>query len=148
MLSPNDPQPEPAPPRTLRWRSWPLTENLPRSILRVALFLGLCALVGVGFGGWEYALLAMVLVGLSLLRFFLPTTYVLDEQAATARVLGPARKLPWSQVRRVGVGPAGVFLSPFERPSRLDSFRGMFLRFAHNADEVTSFVRKQTDVAS
>ena len=39
----------------------------------------------------------------------------------------------------------GLFLSPFDRSSRLDSFRGIFLPLGQNGSAVTAFVRAQVE---
>ncbi len=129
----------------LSWRSLPVVDDFPRSLLLVAAVVAICAAAAVAFQGLGYGVLAAVLLGGSLARYFVPTDFELDEQGATVRFLGQSRQVPWSEVQRVEVGRNGVHLSPFERPSRLDSFRGAFLRFAGNGDEVASFVQRQTN---
>jgi hypothetical protein len=109
----------------------------------VAASVAVCVAAGVGFGGAGYALLAAAMLAVSLARYFLPTWYELGEAGVAVRFLGRVRAVPWSQVQRVATHREGVFLSPFERPSRLDPFRGTFLRFAGNADEVVSFVESR-----
>ena len=136
-----------AAPESLRWRSHPVADEFPRSLLNVGVLLGASVAVAVAFGGAGYGLVAAGLLGLSLARYFLPTDFELDGEGATVRLLGHARRVPWDAVRRVLVHREGVFLSPFARRSRLDSFRGTFLRFAGNADEVTRFVRRQATLA-
>ena len=133
---------------SLSWRSWPLVDEWPASLAKAALVAVMCAAVGVGFGGAGYALLAAAFLVLSLARFFLPSRFVLDAAGVSRRTPGGRGQLAWAQVRRVVVGQAGVFLSPFEKPSRLDSFRGVFLPFAGNAAEVTEFVRRRTNLVA
>ncbi len=128
---------------TLRWRSFPLVDDFPRSLVLVAAVVAICVVVAMAFGGAGYGLLSLALLGVSLARYFVPTNFELDEEGATVRLLGQVRRVPWSQVRRVSVDRTGVHLSPFARPSRLDSFRGTYLRFAGNADEVVSFVKRR-----
>ena len=111
---------------------------------RWAAVVGICVAVGVSFGGAGYGLLAGVLLGASLGRYFVPTRFELDAEGVIVRFLGQTRRVPWGAVRRVAVGREGVFLSPFAEPSRLDSFRGTLLRFAGNGDEVVSFVQRHT----
>ena len=123
-----------------------MADEWPGSLAKVAVVAAMCAAAGVAFGGAGYALLAAAFLVLSLARFFLPSRFVLDAAGVTRRSAGGRGQLAWSQVRRVVVGQAGVFLSPFERPSRLDSFRGLFLPFAGNAAEVTEFVRGKTNL--
>jgi len=135
-------------PVMLKWRSYPLVDDFPKSLALVGLLAGVCVLVGFAFGGAGYGLLAAVLLGASLARYLLPTRFVLDAGGVTIRLLGHDRHVAWSQIKRISVQRAGVFLSPFERSSRLDSFRGTFLRFAGNADEVRSFVESKVPLAA
>jgi len=130
----------------LRWRCCPLADEFPRSLVFVATFVGVVVAVRLAFGGFAYALLAAGLLAASLARYFLPTAFRLDDAGVTVRFLGRARRLPWEQVRRVSVQPTGVFLSPSEGLSRVDSFRGMFVRFGGNADEVVRFVRSKANL--
>ena len=129
--------------KTMRWRSYPLVEDFRRSTLLIATMLLVCASVQAGFGGFGYAVLAAVFMAISLSSYFLPSWYELDDDGAAVRFLGRTRRLGWREVRRVDVRRDGVHLSPFEAPSRLDPFRGLVLRFAGNADEVTRFVESQ-----
>ncbi len=128
---------------TIRWQSRPIADDFPVSLLLVAACVGACAGAAVAFGGLLYAGLAAVVLGVSLARYFLATDYEMDEQGVTVRYFGQSRTVPWSKVRRVTVGPKGVYLSPFEKASRLDSFRGTLLRFAGNAEKVVEFVDGQ-----
>lgn len=128
---------------TLRWRSHPVADDYPRSLLLVALVVAISVGVWISFDGIGYALLTAGLLVGSLARYFAPTWYVGDEAGVSVRFLGWNRVVRWGDVRRVLAHRDGVFLSPFERPSRLDAYRGMFLRFAGNADEVVSFVERQ-----
>ncbi|MFP4058232.1 MAG: hypothetical protein ACLF0G_15300 [Candidatus Brocadiia bacterium] len=120
-----------------------MVDDYPRSLLLLGLVAVACAAAGLGFGGVGYALLAGALLSLSLCRYFLPTRYHLDDQGAAVGFLGQWRRVPWGAVRRVSVHREGVHLSPFARPSRLDSFRGTYLRFAGNGQEVVRFVRSR-----
>jgi len=144
---------------TLSWRSHPVVDDYPRSLLLVAIVVAVCVGVWVSFGGLGYAVLAAAFLMGSLVRYFVPTHYELGDAGVAVRFLGHTRRVSWPEVRRVAVHREGVFLSPFERPSRLDSFRGTFLRFACGDkrpacrkwckraacthDEVVSFVQGQ-----
>ena len=131
-------------PERLCWRSHPLVDDTPRSVLLVGLLTGASVAAGVAFGGVGYAVIAAVVLCGSMGRYLLPTRFELDGSGAASSFLGHRRVMPWEAVQRVSVHREGVHLSPFDRPSRLDSFRGTFLRFAGNADEVVSFVEAQT----
>jgi hypothetical protein len=129
--------------QSLSWRSHPIRDDFPQSLLLVAAVVAGCVAAGVAFRGVGYGLLAAALLAGSLGRYYLPTSYELDEAGVTVRFLGRVRQVRWGEVKRARVQRGGVFLSPFERPSRLDPFRGTFLRFAGNADEVVSFVESR-----
>ncbi len=128
----------------IEWRSWPIRDDVPKSLLLVAVVLVVCVGVGFSFDGLGYGLIAVAILGVGLSRYFLPTRYTLDETGVLARFMGQTQRMPWSDVRRTLVHREGIHLSPFPEPSRLDSFRGVFLRFAGNADEVTPFVERHT----
>ena len=132
---------------TLSWRSFPVADDFPRSLLLIAAAGAACVGIALSFRGAGYGLLSAALLGLSLARYFLPTWYELGEAGVAVRFLGQERRIPWAEVKRATVHRAGVFLSPFERPSRLESFRGTFLRFAGNAEEVVSFVERRLAAA-
>jgi hypothetical protein len=83
------------------------------------------------------------MLGGALAPYFLPTDYELDEEGAHMRFLGRKKRVSWEEVRRFDVDKQGIRLSPFRRPSRLDSFRGASLRFCRNSDEVIAFVRRK-----
>lgn len=63
----------------------------------------------------------------SLAAFFLPSRYTLQEQALIVRVGPLTQRYPWARFRRVLRDRNGLLLSPFTKPHKLDSFRGVFL---------------------
>ena len=140
MVTSDDPPPTDAN-GTLSWRSLPLVDDYPKSLLLAPISVVVCVLAGVAFDGWWAAMLAGVFLLISMSRYVLPTYFHLDDTGVSARFLGYVSRMPWSDVQRLSVGRAGVYLSPFKQASRLDSFRGMLLRFAGNADEVTRFAK-------
>ena len=128
----------------LNWRAHPLRDDAPRSYAAAAFLAGLCALCIPAFGGWPWALLAAALLSVSLARWFLPTAYRLSDEGVEARFLGRAVRRPWSDFRNLYPHPMGLHLSPFERPSGLDPFRGLFLRYAPGRGaEIESFCRER-----
>ena len=88
----------------------------------LALSLGIAISYHVGFGA-----LSLVFLLASLRVFFLPTRCTLDDSGVELKSLGLARRRAWSDFRRFQAGPRAVLLSPFSRPSRLDTYRGIVL---------------------
>jgi hypothetical protein len=126
----------------LRYRSHPLRDDYPRSVALVAIVAGISVAVGVSFEAAGWAAFSALVLGISLARYFAPTDYTLDGEGVRARFLGRERRRPWSEVRGVYPHRDGVHLSPFARPSPLDPFRGIYLRFAGNRDAVLAICER------
>ena len=126
----------------LRWASHPLRDEARGKSAALILVI-----VGFSSGVWwslenpAYGLVALIVLTVAMSRFFLPVRYSLTDQAVTVTHVGITRQMPWARFRNFYVHPDGVFLSPFVRPSRLDAFRGCFLRFHRNREEVLAVVR-------
>ncbi len=123
-------------PEALAWTAWPLRDEGPRAALKVLTLAGIIALFFLVFGhlGW----LAAVLLPASLGKWFLPTAYELRPDAISVRFCGLTTRAPWTRYRRFYAHSIGVHLSPFESPSPLDPFRGLFLRFRGNREAVVT----------
>ena len=79
----------------------------------------------------------------SLSSFFFPVTFSLDEEFVTVRSPFTTERKRWVEFKSFWVDRHGVLLSPFARRSRLESFRGLYIRFSANRDEVVEFVRRR-----
>lgn len=123
---------------TLAWRVHPVCEagNGPRVLVVacafVAAFLAGRVLLPVAL--WWLPLLCLAV---ALSDFLLPTTYRLTPQGAHADCGLSRLFIAWSDVKRATHGSDGVYLSPFARPSRLEAFRGVRLRYGPNMDAET-----------
>ena len=113
----------------LKWRAHPFRDEAPRSYAVAAALLALCAVMNLAFGGWLWTFLAACLLFGSLARWFLPTEYRLDSDGVEVRFLGRRVRRAWSSFRNLYPHSVGLHLSPFDRPSGLDPFRGLFLRY-------------------
>jgi len=130
---------------TLEWVSHPVKRR-PWVSLAVTLFNCMCgALVHATTGSAAFTGLALVILFASLAKFYFPTRYVLDNEGVTVKTTTQTLKKPWSQYRSSYSDKNGLLLSPFAEPSRLENFRGLYLIFANNKDEVTAFVRARVD---
>jgi hypothetical protein len=125
----------------LRWTSHLLREDPPwRPAALIGLIGGFSAGAGISLGplyGW----ISAVVLTAAMSRYLLPVRYHLTDREVVVVHAGMTRRAPWERFRRFSVHPDGVFLSPFDRPSRLDAFRGCFLRFRDNREEVLELVR-------
>lgn len=108
-------------------------------VLAIALF---AAFIGLKLGGVLLSAIGFVVPLVSTAELFLPLKYRIDESGAQVRCGLSVTSIGWSDVRRLLPMADGVRLSPLEKPSRLDEFRGVYLRFRDNAEEVSGKIRQ------
>jgi hypothetical protein len=127
----------------LTWISHPLKKNK-RNTLLVILFLVLApVIVFISTQSLFFLLLALLILLGSLSSFFLPTTYELYSDRIKVRFFLNTKEVEWKKYRSFYVDKNGVLLSPFEKPSRLENFRGIYLRFNKNKEEVVNFIKER-----
>ena len=124
----------------LTWTAWPARQRPLAALVLVGSAIVLGVLVGKGTKDPVLAVAAPTFVVASLGSFLFPTVYRLTKDSVEVRSLGVARVRPWTEMRRVTVDRTGVFLSPFERRSWLEAYRGVRLLFGGNRDQVVAFV--------
>jgi len=130
-----------SPGQVLKWIDHPLKKR-GKNLLIVVLFLIMAPTV-VFFSTKSIFFLFLSIIFLlgSLSTFFFPTTYELSEDGLKVKFFFNTRKMEWGKYRSFYVDKNGVLLSPFEKPSRLENFRGIYLRFNQNKEEVIDFIK-------
>ena len=87
--------------------------------------------------------LSVVVMLVSLSSFLFPVTFTLDQESITMKSAFSTKRRKWEEFKSFWVDNHGVLLSPFERRSRLESFRGLYIRFSDNKDEVVEFIQRR-----
>ncbi len=130
----------------LRWESQPAKAR-PRTAIVVALFLLLLVVIVylLTYSPLFTVAGALILWG-SLSQFFLKTTFEFGDKTIRVRYLINKIEKDWSQYRTYYEDKNGVLLSPFVRTSRLENFRGIYIRFAGNRDEVMRIVKAKINM--
>ena len=125
----------------LSWTAHPLRDEPPGKTALLCLIITAVA-IGVSwiYQALGWGLIAWVVLTAALSRYFLPTHYRIDGRGIQVTHLS-TRLHPWSQFRRAAISSRSIFLSPFARAHRLDSFRGLHLRLGPRADQVARLVR-------
>jgi len=82
----------------------------------------------------------------SLTQFYFETTFTFTERGVRVKYIINKIEKPWSQYRSFYEDKHGVLLSPFVRPSRLENFRGLYIRFDNNRDEVMAIVKSKINM--
>jgi hypothetical protein len=90
---------------------------------------------------------ALILYG-SLTQYFTKTTYEFTDTRVRVKYVVNKIEKEWAQYRSYYADKNGVLLSPFPGPSRLENFRGLFIRFAGNKDQVMEIVRQKINYVS
>jgi hypothetical protein len=125
------------------WRVHPLRENWTRSTLLLLFLLFLFSGIYWLFQSVFVTLLSAIVVICSLYRYFVPFRYELYQHELV--VTAPFYRLTksWDAFRSFYVDNNGVLLSPFAKPSRLENFRGVYVRFGANRSEVLDFIKNK-----
>lgn len=108
----------------------------------------LALLVAIGSAGLGWVLFRAVILAFvgfaaimgSTSEYWLPLRFKLDARGASVRCGVSVTAIDWSAVKRVAESEIGVRLSPLEKPTRTAQFRGVFLRYAGNRDQVLEYV--------
>ncbi|GEM_PF-1617186 len=87
-----------------------------------------------------FGIMAAALMFFASTRFYLTTVFYADDTGIGEKFLGYSRTKKWSDFKRVDVGEKAVFLSPFEKPRRLDNYRGWFIPVP--TEEIKDFIVK------
>lgn len=128
----------------IEWTSLPFRTGGKRNIIAIAVPLAVWIIVLVFWGVWWF-FVSLVLIGGSILPYFLPTRYALSEKGISVRSIFTRQNRKWGDYKSFYVDQHGVFLSPFRKPSRLENFRGIYLRFHRNGDAVVAFVKEKLE---
>lgn len=131
------------PSKVLRWRVWPAARDWRTTCALGLLLIVLWVATGLVMKQAVWVVVAVLFLGGSLLPFFGPTWYELTEDGVVVRGLLYRRTKEWSAFRGYRADEHAVLLSPFSRPSRLDTFRGVVLRLQDNREEVIAFVERK-----
>jgi hypothetical protein len=102
-----------------------------------AFVLGLLLFRNVLFG-----LIGFAIILAATAEFWLGLSYKVDSRGASVRCGLSLSALDWSDVKRAVADNEGIKLSPLAAPSRLDSFRGVFLRYGAERESVEQAVRR------
>lgn len=128
-------------PPTLSWTVHPIVENWRKSVL-LGLFLALLLFgIYLGFQSIYVALLSGIVLLGSLYKYFLPFHHQCEADRLIITSCCYRLERSWETFRSFYVDANGILLSPFARPTRLENFRGIYVRFGkHTPEEVVDFI--------
>ncbi len=128
---------------SLQWSSHPVKKNVWVSVGVIIFLIAIWLLIYWTTSNPILLVISVAIMLGSLSSFFLPTQYLLDNDKVRIKFFFTIREKKWGMFRSYYVDKNGVLLSPFEKPSRLENFRGQYIRFDRNKDQVVNFVKSK-----
>ncbi len=114
-------------PGTLEWTYQPWRESPGRAAIAAAFTVGSAAWLLAASGSAVLTVLMSLAVGAQLGTLLIPTRCRIDGDGVRARGPFGWERRAWSAIRRAHIGPAGLWVSPFAAPRRMDRFRSLLL---------------------
>lgn len=130
-------------PGSLRWTAHPVRRRPVVSAAVTVFVILVTVVVFYAMDSRTFAVLALVVMLLSLGKFYFPTRYVLDKKGITIKSTTQTLNKEWRLYRSCYPDKNGVLLSPFAEPSRLENFRGLYIMAKDNREEVLVFVKER-----
>jgi hypothetical protein len=127
----------------IEWTVYPIRNNWKVSVGLVLFLVILCVAIYLSFDSATFLLLSAVLLISSLSPFFFPTKYMLQDDCVVIKSLFRTYSRKWDSFKSYYPDKNGVLLSPFPVPSRLENFRGMYVRFGDNRAEAMDFIESR-----
>ncbi|RKX24930.1 MAG: hypothetical protein DRP45_07110 [Candidatus Zixiibacteriota bacterium] len=128
---------------TLEWTCHPVKRR-PWVSIAVTLFITLVGVIIDNVTGSRlFAIFGVLVLFASLAKFYFPTTFRLTEKHVIIKTTTQTIRREWNIYRSSYTDKNGLLLSTFAEPSRLENFRGQYIMFNDNADEVKAFVKRR-----
>ncbi|MCP4566928.1 MAG: tripartite tricarboxylate transporter permease [FCB group bacterium] len=136
---------EPVDPPIYEYSCHPAARNKGITIL-TTIFLIVCVVLTwlISFSPFLTVLAVLILFG-SMGGFYFPTRYYFYDDHFVVKTMVQALRKEWNLFRSYYPDKNGVLLSPFGHPSRLENFRGLYIKFAGNRDRVMEIVRSKIE---
>jgi len=117
-----------------KWSVFPLVEeSLFKTELMIIILIVVFVAIQRAFDIY-HAIVALILLMFSLVKYFTKTTYELGPDGVRINLLFFSTFRKWNYYVRYSINNNGVFLSPFIESSRFDNFKGSYLSFGKKSD--------------
>ena len=133
-------------PSTLSWTVHPIVEHWRKSVL-LGLFLALLLFgIYLGFQSIYVALISGIVLLGSLYKYFLPFHHQCEVDRLIITSCCYRLERSWAAFRSFYVDANGILLSPFAHRTRLENFRGVYVRFGkYPPEEVVDFITSKIE---
>lgn len=130
----------------MNWISFPFMENKIKGIIVLLFILALS--LGVFFLISKFlSFFTFIVLIASVIPYYSPTYYSINEDGIKITHLGIKREKKWKEIKKCYVEKNGIFLSPFETNTRLENYRGIYVRVNKDLkEEVIKFLKDKTNL--
>jgi hypothetical protein len=129
------------PPAEFSWQAHPAGERLGAAVTGSLIILATAAAILLSFRSYAWSAAAVVVLVLSLNRFYFRSRFRIDPEGISARYPLRSQRCRWADVRRFMVDEHGGYLSTRSRRSWLDAYRGLHVLFGRRRPEVIERIR-------
>lgn len=127
----------------LTWTTHPIKKR-PLAAVLVSLFILIVPFIVLSITSSKiFGFLSLVVLFASVAKFYFPTYFTLTNSEAVIKSSTQTIRKQWSEFRSYYPDKNGVLLSPFVEKSRLENFRGIYLIFDNNTDDVMKIVKQK-----
>ena len=131
----------------LEWKCHPATRK-PWITLGVSVFILIISmLVFAATDSKGFSFLSLLVMFASLAKYYFPTKYRMTDKKISIKTTTQTMHKEWEIYRSFYPDKNGILLSPFARPTRMENFRGLYVMFSNNRDEVLEFVKSHIKTA-
>ncbi|HHZ89528.1 TPA: hypothetical protein EYN98_31810 [Candidatus Poribacteria bacterium] len=128
------------------WVVHPLFDSPKKSVFLVSFLIFLLVGIQFLFGSLGITLLSIVFLFGSLRQYFLPFRYEVYNNQITVSSFLSKQDRAWNEFRSYYVDQHGILLSPFPKPSRLENFRGIYVRFGLDRSMVLDLIQSKIEM--
>ena len=128
------------------WVVHPLFDSPKKSVFLVSFLIFLLVGIQFLFGSLGITLLSIAFLFGSLRQYFLPFRYEVYNNQITVSSFLSKQDRAWNEFRSYYVDQHGILLSPFPKPSRLENFRGIYVRFGLDRSMVLDLIQSKIEM--
>ena len=136
-------------PNEISWCVHPFVENWKRTIFLLLFLSSILVILYIGFQSIVIVFFSALLLIGPLYKYFLPFHYHCTHDSMVVKACCYNIERPWTSFRSNYIDKNGILLSPFSKPTRLENFRGIYIRFGkHPPEEIVNFIQHQLNMES
>ncbi len=127
----------------LTWRDHPAARRPRAAVTAGMVIVAFATVLGLAFNSIVWAAVSILVLLLSLNRFFLPSTYAIDDSGLAAKFPFSTRRIEWRHIRRIHVTRYDLLLAANPRRTWLNAGRELRVPFGDQRPAILELVRSR-----